>query len=835
VRRWKLAGLAAAIILLLLPFLPEKAARAAGGFGLSGTVTASKTNIYIGEEFTLKYTVNPYAASGQSGQANFKFPKIVQPIPYGFAIVSFSGDVFGSEVEIKYNELRISFNEFNYKAGTSDPQQVTVKLVYKGKPARHALGRAALEYTVNDDWSTRNPTSFSAPVLTFTNRIEGPATRMTDPQLVGTLSAPASTVYIGDSFSLQYALSPNIEIERRDQSDYILLWDISKSMESEVPSSSEPHRQRLDAARYGIKAFVQRLRELYPDDEEEDYRSVPTVNKQTNAKSSLRENQFVSSWTKSKPLTQRTGPQTGKAPRVTLIPFDHDIQYDHIVEQTNDYTYLTWKTDSMHVMGSHSDVTRVLHETMDYILYEREHGNPDYRPAVILMTDGGFDTYTRINNEKYEARYSTDSKTAGEINRAVEATYDFDNLYLAMGIPLHMIRLDDPGNTGLNYREGFNAVENIVSKSGGRSYRAIDRNNRSYGGVSYTGTENAYIDLVNRTEAGKKPWGDYKNIVINQPLPAGYSLDGAQGNITLSGGLLKIPLSNFIYNSGQLRLNKAVRLVYTGAPGTYRLQDAYVSFQANGSDKTNSITGKNIVFKSKNPPTVEVTAPDDPNGVINSSFIIVRGREPAFSIRATKQMSYDDPVQLFEYGFAQSENETVVYKELWIDPERYGADYTLAFNSGGGSVSRRFEQYGWYRMVTKVTNTGGLSTTKVMYILVLPELDFRIEVDQPAAAVSYKPVVAMLRWTDPELKQPVASKFGFPALATQVEYSLSGQPWKPAVFDKIHLIRQSSNVLNITVRVTQSFEAGAKAPFNGITFSLDKKQNYSINYDQNKY
>lgn len=824
------------IIVLLLPFLPDPAVRAASGFGLKGKVSVSKQDIYIGQEFTLKYTVTPYAASGQSGDAYFQFPKIVQPIPYGFAIVSYSGDVFNDEVEIKYNELRISIPDFLYSAGTSSSREVTVKLVYKGKPARHALANATLEYTINDDWSTRNPTLFNAPALEFANRVEGPTTRMTDPRLTGAMTAPASTVYIGDPFTLQYSLSPTIEIERRDQSDYIILWDISKSMETDAPSAPSGDRpQRLDAARYGVRAFVQRLRELYPDDEEERYRAVRKVNNVTNAKASLRENQFVRSWTKSKPLTERTGPQVGVSPRVTFIPFADHIEYDHMIEQTNDYDYLIEKADSLHVKGKHTDVTRVLHETMDYILYEREHGDPNYKPAVILVTDGGFDTYTRIHNEKYESRYSTDSKLAGEINRAVEATYDFDNLYLAMDIPLHMIWLDDPGNNELNYVEGYNAIENIVSLSGGRHYMSMYRSNRSYGGTSYTGTEHAFIDLVNRTEAGKKPWGDYRNIVISQPLPSGYRLNGAQGGITLSGGQLNIPFSNFVYNSGELRLDKGISLIYSGAPGTYRLADASVGFRANGVNRSNGIAGQVIAFKPKNPPEVEVEAPPAPDVVVHSDFLIVRGQSPAFTIRAMKTTADDDPIERIEYGFAESAGETIDYVTRMLDPEQDEAAYTLAFNSGGTSVSKTFDDYGWYQLMTKATNTGGLETIKTMYILVLPELDFEIEIDQSAASISSKPVIAMLRWSDDAFRRPIAAKFGLPGLSSTIEYSLTGRPWKPAVFDKIHLIRPTSSAQQITVRVTQSFQDGAAAPFDDIAFTLEKSRNYAINYDQNKY
>lgn len=829
--RRRTAALTLLLVLLTVSLFPGQSMNAAGSPQMEGSVSASKTDIFVGEQFTLTYTIRP------TESANFKFPKIVQPIPYGFAIVSHQGDVFNNEVEIKYNELRISFTEYPYGSGR-DTKRATVTLVYKGKPARHQLGQAKLEYTVNEDWSTRNPRNLNAPALSFKNRVEGPSTRMTDPQLNGTLAAPTSTVYIGDPFALEYSLTPNIEIERRDQSDYIILWDISKSMGRDAPNAPGGDRpQRLDAARYGIRAFVQQLRQLYPDDQQENYYGIPKVSNETNAKSGLRENQFVSSWTKSKPLTKRTGPQVGKAPRVTFIPFSEHIVYEHIIERTNDYSFLIEKADSLHVTGTHTDVTRVLHETMDYVLYEREHGDPNYEPAVILITDGGFDTYTRIFNEKYEARYSTDSKTAGEITKAVEATYDFDNLYLAMGIPLHLIRLDDPANQEMNYREGLKALENIVQKSGGQRYLSMYRSDRSYGGVNYTGTEAAFADLVRRTEAKRKPWGDYRNIVINQPLPAGYQLAEAPKGVSLSGGTLRIPIDNFIYNSGKLTLKNNIRLIYTGLPGTYRLTDATTSFQANGTNRTAVIAGKSILFKSKNPPKVEVTVPDNDQSdvVTGANFIIVRGKEPAFSIKASRQESYDDLIEQIEYGFAQEPGKEICFETKRINPERDGANYTLAFNSGGSSVSHRFEQYGWYQMVIKVTNTGGLSTTKEMYILVLPELDFEIEVDQPAATVSYKPVIAMLRWGDPELRIPIASKFGMPGMTTLVEYSLAGEPWKTAVFDKIHIMRQSASTQYITVRIVQTFNSGAAAPFNGITFQSDQRKNYAINYDQKKY
>src|SRR5690606_36160266 len=85
------------ITALLLPMLPAEPAAAASNFRLGGAVSVSKSNLFIGEEFTIKYTITPYTVSGQTGTANYKFPKIVQPIPYGFAIVSYSGDIFSDE------------------------------------------------------------------------------------------------------------------------------------------------------------------------------------------------------------------------------------------------------------------------------------------------------------------------------------------------------------------------------------------------------------------------------------------------------------------------------------------------------------------------------------------------------------------------------------------------------------------------------------------------------------------------------------------------------------------------------------------------------------------
>ncbi|MNZ89095.1 hypothetical protein D3C78_1080000 [compost metagenome] len=138
-------------------------------------------------------------------------------------------------------------------------------------------------------------------------------------------------------------------------------------------------------------------------------------------------------------------------------------------------------------------------------------------------------------------------------------------------------------------------------------------------------------------------------------------------------------------------------------------------------------------------------------------------------------------------------------------------------------------------MVVKVTNSVDLSVTKEIYVLVLPELEFNLELDKTADAVSDKPVIAWLKWKDSEIRRPIAGKFGKPGLITLVEYSLGGTSWKQAAFDKLHIMRQSSAEQQLKVRITQSFGPAASPPFHSIAFKLEKKADFSINYDQKKY
>lgn len=806
-------------------------AEASPVFGLNGTYSVSKTTLWIGEEFTLNYKIDAYASGGASGTAFFRYPKIVQPIPYGFVVVSYSGPVYNDEVEIKYNELRITFNDFHYNSGQQQSYEISVKLVYKGKPAKYSFGNASLSYVVNDDWN--NPGSKKIPVssLTFKNRITGPSTFLTEPTLEGSLTGPPGVIFVQDPFTLSYTLTPNIEIERRDQSDYIVLWNISASMsERYVPSDSGTPR-KIDAARSGFAKFIEELRRYYPGDTEENYTALPNVGTVETADAAIAENRYTSSLTKSKPLKRRTGPQVGTAPRVTLIPFHSGILYDHIIEQTNQYTYLLSKVNSLSPVGSHTDVTRALHETMDYILYEREHGDPDYQPMIIMVTDGNMDSVTRIRNEKYETCYCTTSKTAGEINRSVEGTYDFDNLYLAMSIPLYMIKLSDPSNKGLNYLGGFSALENIVSLSGGKVYSTIDDDDRSYGGKNYKGVKNAFVELVNLREANKKPWARYEGITVSQTLPAGMKLTGVQpSGVTLSGNTLKIPVASFSYNSGSRQIKLPVQLSYSGPAAVYNLAGAKVTYSANSTSRQNELNTAKLTFKVKSPPKAEVDAPDAPDVVVTDSFLIVRGKKPEFSVKATDE----EKITSLQYAFMKQATDPLSFKEV-SGSGGLGRAYNLNFNGNGGTV-QVFDSYEWYKLTIKVANSLGLSTTKVVHVLVLPDLGFTLEPqEEKGNTVASKPIITSLKWVEPLARRPVKEKFSLPGLTAAVEYSLGGRDWTPAPFDKLQIIRSSSIKQLLKVRIIQKFEKKAVAPFNAIQFKNEQSVYLSINYDQKKF
>lgn len=827
------------IISIFLSFLPVNPAGAASSFGLTGTTSVSKSTLLIGEEFTLTYKLTPYASNGSSGTATFKNVNIFQPIPFGFQIVSYTGagPGYNDEVEIKYSQLRIYFKDMSYTAGKAvTPSEINIRIVYKGKPAQLQFGDSSLSYVLNDDWD--HPTQASIPIqtLTFKNRITGPSTQFTEPTLEGTLTAPSGTIFVGDPFAMTYSVSPNIEIERRDQSDYIVLWNISSSMNDRYVPADSGTMRRIDAARDGFASLISRLRSYYPGDQEENYAALPDVGVVQNEGAAIVQNQFTASFTMSKPLKRRTGPQVGAAPRVTLIPFNSGILYDDIIEQTNDYTLLLNKVNSLAPTGVHTDVTRALDETMDYVLYEREQGNPDYQPTIIMVTDGYIDTATGIRNERYESCYCTESRIPeeGQINRAVEKTYDFDNLYLAIEIPLHLIKLADPTNTELNYTEGFNALQNIVNRSGGAIYTTMGDDGRSYKGKSYTGVRDAFTDLVDKTEASRKSWASYRNIVLTQTVPAGMKLADTSGGVTLSGTTLRIPLANFDYNSGPCELKATVKLIFKGAAGVYDLSKANLGYQANSAAKQSAVNGVKLTFKDKSPPEVVVGAPGNPGTVVDTEFLIVRGEEPQFTVKATDE----ENITSLKYAFMSDETDPLNFTAVNAGGQGLGKQFTLSFNNG--SLVKSFDHYGWYKLTVQVANSLELSTTKVTYVLVLPELGLDLQVQSTGSGASAKPVTTLLKWANPEIRRPIAGNFSMPGVKTVVEYALenaagASSGWKQAPFDKIQVMRDSKSRQLLKVRVTQSFDANADAPFDGIDFNLEKSAYLSIDYDQKKY